>query len=194
MDNRLLDYHLVDLKGLLLLQYKSLGISEDELVVLLVLILLQDTHKNINSSDIEKYTNYSLQQIDTILMKLIQKKLIQVVGANIQIDGLISRLTYLPAKEEKKVDLLLAFEQEFAHSLSPMEQEALKAWKNQGYSDEMILDALREASMRNVHSMRYIETILLDWAKNGVKRSGKEKIKPKDDDEEYIDYHWWENE
>ena len=55
----------------------------------------------------------------------------------------------------------------------------------------MILDALKEATLHNAHSFRYIEKILIDWTKNGIKRSGKEKIEAVDD-EEFVEYNWWD--
>ena len=53
------------------------------------------------------------------------------------------------------------------------------------------IEALKEASLRNVQSIRYIEAILRDWSKNGIRRSGKEKIQPKNS-VVYNDYKWWE--
>ena len=40
--------------------------------------------------------------------------------------------------------------------------------------------------------MRYIEKILIDWAKHGVKKSGREKVDLKQEKISLVDYPWWE--
>ena len=137
----------------------------------------------------------SKQLIDSILISLVNKQMISVVGTSISLDLFYQKLMFdkVEVSETKieGVNLVEAFENEFAKALTPMELETLREWKMSGYSDKMILDALKEATLHNAHSFRYIEKILIDWTKNGIKRSGKEKIEAVDD-EEFVEYNWWD--
>ena len=198
MDEFLKEYNLIDLKGLAILKYKTLGLTENEILVLLLIMTLQTAgQKGINYDIWENYMNLEKREIDQILVGLVNKKMIRLVGTTISLEDFYKRLVFdVKIKEEdmtKGINLVESFEQEFAKALSPMELETLKSWKQMGYSDQMILDALREATLKNIHSMRYIEKILIDWAKNGVRRSNSEVIEDKEDDEEFVEYRWWED-
>lgn len=196
MNKFLKDFGLVDLKGLAILKYKKLGLKEEEVMVLLLIHTLKNANFKIITHDlIGQYVSYSKQLIDSILISLVNKRMISVVGTSISLDLFYQKLMFdkVEVSETKieGVNLVEAFENEFAKALTPMELETLREWKMSGYSDKMILDALKEATLHNAHSFRYIEKILIDWTKNGIKRSGKEKIEAVDD-EEFVEYNWWD--
>ncbi|MDQ6418184.1 DnaD domain protein [Paenibacillus sp. LHD-117] len=66
-------------------------------------------------------------------------------------------------------DLFSVFEQEFGRLLSPMECETISAWIDQDrYTEEIILFALKEAVFAGKLSLRYIDRILIEWARNRV--------------------------
>ena len=69
----------------------------------------------------------------------------------------------------------------------------IKDWKNCEYSDEMIIKALKEAVKSQVLNFRYIEGILSNWAKNGIKQRYIEQEEPKRA-VPISEYKWWENE
>ena len=50
----------------------------------------------------------------------------------------------------------------------------------------MIKEALKEAILNNVRNFKYIDKIILEWSKKGVKKHIKEENK----DEEIFDYDW----
>lgn len=61
------------------------------------------------------------------------------------------------------------FEQEFGRPLSPMEYETINAWFEQDhYSEELITLALKEAVFAGKLSFRYVDRILIDWARHRV--------------------------
>ena len=62
-------------------------------------------------------------------------------------------------------------EKEFGRTLSPMEYEIIKAWLDGGFSEELIKEAIKEATMNNVSNLRYIDKILFEWNKAGIKNS-----------------------
>ena len=49
--------------------------------------------------------------------------------------------------------------------LSPMEYEIIKAWLDNDMSEELIKEALKEATFNGVSNLRYIDKILYEWGK-----------------------------
>lgn len=73
-------------------------------------------------------------------------------------------------KQKAEDDLFTKFQQNYCHSLSGMDYEIIKAWIDNGFSEELILGALDEANYNGVVSLRYIDKILFEWQKKGFKR------------------------
>jgi DNA replication protein len=66
--------------------------------------------------------------------------------------------------------LYTVFEEEFGRPLSPIECENLAMWLDQdGYSEELVIAALREAVMSGKLFFRYIDRILFEWHRNNVR-------------------------
>lgn len=71
---------------------------------------------------------------------------------------------------DQERNLFVIFEKEFARPLSPMECETISGWVDQdGYQEELILLALKEAVFAGKVHFRYIDRILLEWSRNRVK-------------------------
>lgn len=69
----------------------------------------------------------------------------------------------------ERSDLFTTFEREFARPLTPMELETIAAWIDKdGYKEELIRAALKEAVFAGKVHFRYVDRILLDWARNRV--------------------------
>lgn len=81
----------------------------------------------------------------------------------------------MPRKLSSKERLSLlriykAFEKEFGRPLSPMESLEIAEWyEKDGYSAELILAALKQAVLRGVLNLKYIQSILRDWAKHNIR-------------------------
>lgn len=74
------------------------------------------------------------------------------------------------AKESRS--LFSIFEKEFGRPLSPMECETISGWVDQDrYPEELILLALKESVFAGKLHFRYIDRILLEWARNRVKNA-----------------------
>lgn len=72
-------------------------------------------------------------------------------------------------QEKNHTEIYSVFEREFARTISPMEYEIINAWLEKGFSEELILGALKEAIYNGVTSLRYIDKILYEWQKKGYK-------------------------
>lgn len=101
------------------------------------------------------------------------------------------------AKKETIFDL---FQKELGRSISPMEYEIINAWLLKGFSEELVLGALKEAVYNGVSSLRYIDKILYEWQKKGyhnmtevesglTNRRKESEVSPK-----LFDYNWLEDE
>lgn len=79
------------------------------------------------------------------------------------------RETAAAQQEANERNLFVIFEKEFARPLSPMECETISGWVDQdGYPEELILLALKEAVFAGKVHFRYIDRILLEWSRNRV--------------------------
>ena len=73
-------------------------------------------------------------------------------------------------KQEVEATVFEIFEQEFGRLLSPMEYETIQKWMDEDKLDsQLILAALRESVISGKQNFRYIDRILFDWMKNGVR-------------------------
>ncbi|MEG0994970.1 MAG: DnaD domain protein, partial [Bacilli bacterium] len=99
-----------------------------------------------------------------------------------------------------KTNIFEIIEHEFARGLSPMEYEIIKAWFDNNTSEELIIEALKEAVYNGVSNLRYIDKILYEWNKLGFKNKEdveKSRIKFKEKEKkekiDVFEYNWLED-
>lgn len=160
--------------------------------------------------------NTSLENIMTCFNELTQKKIISVevkknekgiIEEIISLDLFYNKVNNLLLDEFNKPNLdtetiFSKFENEFGRVLSSMEYEIINAWINSQKSEELIIEALKEAIMNGVTNLRYIDKILYEWEKKGYKnkedveksrqnfRRNQETKRVK---KEVFDYNWLED-
>ena len=197
MLKELIENKCVDISRLLLLRAKELNIDDNECHILLIVYTLKDIGiKTVTPQMIQNYSVLSNQELDKVLASLLNKKMICNRLGSISLNELEKKLLCENKEIEEKaseVDLISIFEEQFARALSPIELNIIKDWKNCNYSDEMIVKALKEAVKSQVLNFRYIEGILSNWAKTGVKQRYIEQDEPKRT-VPISEYKWWENE
>jgi len=72
------------------------------------------------------------------------------------------------------------FEKELSRTLSPLEFSIINEWINFGYSDEMIINALKEAISKNKRSLRSVDKILLQWqTRDDMEKEGYSAVSEK---------------
>jgi len=90
----------------------------------------------------------------------------------ISIEGFYDKLRETRKKEKNnklKEDIFSTFEAEFRRPLTGTEFEIIKAWLEKMYNEDLILEALKEAVYNGATNIRYIDTILYEWNKKGLK-------------------------
>ena len=102
--------------------------------------------------------------------------------------------------DQEKESIFDVFQKELGRNISPMEYEIIHAWLEKGFSEELVLAALREAVYNGVNSLRYIDKILYEWQKKGYQsyKDVEESLHFRKENEEkkldLFDYNWLEDE
>ncbi len=156
---------------------KKLSLNE----FLLMMYFDNEYDPEFNVSMISKLTNLKEEDIMLAFSSLVEKKLIKIeIGKNeankpvekISLDKVYEPIIKNKETEKKEAiakDIYSSFEQSFGRTLSPMDYEVINAWTLKGFSEELILSALEEANYNGVKNLRYIDKILYEWNKKGVK-------------------------
>lgn len=187
---------------LLLTNYKKFNISDNELIVLIYLL-------NNNEFDPDRISHdlgLDIKELLTVINSLTKKDILclnsvtnnNVCEEYVCLDSLYNKLalSMMENKSEKKeVNIFDQFEKEFARTLSPMEYEIIGAWFEDGFNEETINLALKEAVYNGVNNLRYIDKILYEWKKKGIKTKADmdnnlDTNKKKSSKEEVFDYDW----
>ena len=189
---------------LLFLNYRNLKLNEQELVLLIYLMNEKDSI--FNPKKICSDINMSLEEIMNLFESLISKDLLKLENKKIDgmrteiisFDQLYLKLSYLimEEKEEKESTIYDIFEEKFGITLSPMEYTIIGGWLELNYNEELILLALDEAIYNGVYKLNYIDKILYEWGRKGIKNK-EDKLKKdiefkknKAEKKELVDYNW----
>ncbi|EDL63307.1 DnaD domain-containing protein [Bacillus sp. SG-1] len=180
----------VSIPQLLLSNYHKLGLSESEFVLLLqVFSFIEKGNDFPTPEELSSKMSFSSEECSSILRRLVQNQFIAIEEGNstsgilyekYSLKPLWTKLAEFVLSESKsdtmektridEADLYTVFEQEFSRPLSPLECETLAMWVDQDEHNAVIIKAaLREAVISGKLNFRYIDRILFEWKKNGVK-------------------------
>jgi len=193
--------------------YKDFALELDEFVFLMYLYNLG----NDIVFDIEKFSlelGINSKDILTYISNLTDKKLIEIKTVKsdkiniekVSLDGFYSKIGLLVMDNINNTDdndnssVYEMIEKEFGRTLSPMEYEIIKEWLNNNISEELIKEALKEATYSGVSNLRYIDKILYEWGKLGIKnredlkkRKNRKDNKKVDLDNVDLDWDWFDD-
>lgn len=185
--NELIKSKMINVPLYVLRIYKDFNLTVDELVLLL--FLYDKDGEIFNPNLIAENLKMDLFKVMEIVSNLADKGLINVVTKTneakkkeevIDLSLLFDKITLkmmneINKMEEKDINIYDVISSEFGRGLTPMECEMVDSWKKNGYTNELIKEAVREATLNGVTSFRYIDKILYEWNKRGYKK--KEDIK-----------------
>lgn len=162
--------------------YTQLGLTSEEVV-----LILQFQKENISIEKVAKNMNKSATDILSMISILVQRNfVIATTNEKAQVvysfQPLFKQLAHLmiqniESKEEKTIvinqteiaELMEMFSKEFGRELSSMEFDMIGDWLQQSqYSISLIKEALREAVLSDVHNLKYMDRILLEWERKGI--------------------------
>ena len=194
----------IQISKTLLFNYKKLNITDLEFIVLIYLINEKIYNPKQIGNDLDIAFNEVLEIINSLtekgIMKIELAKINNIRTEVINLDALYEKLAFLIIKAEKEVEkpksLFDTFETELGRTLSPMEYEIINGWLTT-CSEEIIILALKEATYNGVSNFRYIDRIINEWNKKGIKtkedvEKNKKEFKNKKDNkkQELFDYDW----
>ena len=187
----------IDFRFLLLENYKKLKISENELAIIFMIDhLVGQGNPFITADLLSLKMSLDIKDIDALIADLLTRGFIEYATLN---GKTVTSLNPLKEKlfrefqmsvskevsnkkdrEEVLSNIYSTFENELNRPLQAMEFSLIREWVDFGYSDEMIVNALKEALSQGKKSLRSVDKILLSWAKReDLETEGKTPI---DDD------------
>ncbi|GKU80977.1 DnaD domain-containing protein [Niallia sp. NCCP-28] len=173
----------------LLTHYKTLKLTEQELVLLLhINSFLEKGNEFPTPAELAGYMTMDARQCHEMLSQLIKRGFISIIDGNnengirfeqysleplwnklIDLYLLINKQEKAKEAEKTETDLYSCFETEFGRPLSPFEIETLGMWVDDDQHNPTIIKAaLREAVISGKINFRYIDRILFEWKKNGI--------------------------
>nr|WP_309100711.1 DnaD domain-containing protein [Fredinandcohnia onubensis] len=180
----------ISIPKMLMSSYRHLQLNEEEMMVLFHILTFMDGG-NFFPTPIEISNRMTIteEKCMEILRQLIQRGYLEINEENDENRIIYEKYSLRPLwekmlqylvqqnmNEEKEIeqqhekDLYSIFEQEFGRPLSPFECESLAMWLDQDHHDPSIIKAaLREAVMSGKLNFRYIDRILFEWKKNGIR-------------------------
>ena len=189
----LTDYQCIDYKKLLLLKGKSIGLTDQETHILLLMMTLSELGvRPIYPQKVAEFSSLSIKDIDDIMIGLVDRHYLDRINLRIDFKPLEKLLLGIKVEKKEEVNLVEVFEDAFGRTMGTLDIEYINQFKRTGYDDEMIVSALKEAVKSNALSFRYVERVLENWAhsKNYIKKYQEEEPEVS---EEVRNYNWWEN-
>lgn len=187
------DYRCIDFKKLLILKGKSIGLTDAQTHILLLMMTLKELDiRPIIPQKIAEFSTLSIKEIDDVMLKLIDRHYLDRKAGILDFKPLENLLLDVKVEKKEELNLIEVFEDAFGRTMSTLDIEYINQFKRTGYDDEMIIGALKEAVKSNALSFRYIERVLENWAhsKHSVKKYQEEMPEVSD---EVRNYNWWEN-
>ena len=187
----------IDFRFLLLENYKKLQIRENELAVILMIDhLIGQGNPFINTDLLSLKMTLDRHSIDIAFAALLDRGLVAYVTRG---NKTITTLDPLKEKLFREFQMASTFEQESKASkkvndmltniygeyekllerpLSQVEFSKIREWISYGYSDQLIIDALKEALSRGKKSLKSVDKILLSWAeREDIEKEGHTSIR-----------------
>ena len=173
----------LDFRFLLLENYKKLKLDEQELATIFMIDhLISQGNPFVTQDLLSLKMSLDVKSIDKILAALLTKGYIAYETKDNRtittLDPLkkilfreynLSVVKETKAEEKKNVqeeleNIYAAFDKLLGRQLSPVEISKIREWVDYGFSDEQIINALKEALAKNKKSLRSVDKILLSWS------------------------------
>ncbi len=173
----------IDFRFLLLESYKKMKLREEEVaVIFMVDHLIGQGNPFVTADLLALKMTLDIKSIDKILAGLLTRGFIEYVTKG---NKTITTLNPLKEKLYREFQMTSSFEENSKNSkqmsellnnvygefekilsrpLSQVEFSRIREWISYGYSDEMIINALKEAISKGKKSLRSVDKILLSWS------------------------------
>ena len=173
----------LDFRFLLLENYKKLKLNEQELATIFMIDhLISQGNPFVTQDLLSLKMSLDVASIDKILAALLTKGYLAYETKDNRtittLDPLkkilfreynLSVVKETKAEEKKNVqeeleNIYASFDKLLGRQLSPVEISKIREWVDYGFSDEQIINALKEALAKGKRSLRSVDKILLSWS------------------------------
>lgn len=173
----------IDYNKVLLDNYKKMRISEVELcTIIMIQHLIEQGNPFVTADLLSLKMSLDVKEIDKVLAGLFTRGIIEYKTKGkttiTSLDPLKIKLRHefqvsLSNEEESEKseavieeleNIFETFERLLGRSLSPVEVQKIREWVAYGYSDGLIINALKESISKGKKSLRSVDKILLTWA------------------------------
>ena len=195
------------LPRILLTSYRKLNITDLEFIVLIYLLNCDNLIYNpkLISSDL----NIDKIQVLELINSLIEKNIINI--EIVKKDNIRCELINLDLLYEKmafciingtdniksiKEEVYEKIEKELGRGLTSTDYETINGWLDIGCTEELIMCAIKEATYNGKYNINYIDRIIYEWNKKGLKtkedveKNKKDFKRAKTQNLELFDYDW----
>lgn len=200
--------------------YEELGLELDEFVFLMYLHNLGDKQA-LDPNKFMNDLNMKLEDTMNYISILTDKGFIQVellkndknvMEEVILLDGFYNKLSLLVMEQKNENDVVentddrtkifSLIEKEFGRTLNSIEYDVINNWFDKKISEELMEEALKESMFSGVANLRYIDRILFEWEKSGIKsindlkkkkNNNKSNDKSQDIDIDIVDWNWFDD-
>jgi DNA replication protein len=165
-----LEHGHVNFPYILLTQYRSMGLSDQDMMVILHVISYQQIERTFPSLD-ELVTRMTLSkdEIAGTLQRLLSQGIIQHKDHRVSVRPLLKQSCGVKEQGQVAVSIHNVFEDEFGRLLSPLEYEQILSWLEEDqYPQWLVIEALKETVMAGVYNLRYVDTILRGCARSNI--------------------------
>ena len=210
---KLLESKSITIPLLFFKKYKQLNVTLEEFVFLMYLKDKGNTFL-FDPKSMEDELGISVKDILSFISSLTDKKLLIIdtfkndkgtLEEKVDISLFYEKIASIISDDifkdnEVSIDntIFSMIEKEFGRTLNPSELEFIKAWAST-FDNGVILEAVKEAVLNGVSSIRYIDKILYEWSKLGIKTSDdvkhflNNKNKEVKEPVEVFDYDWFDD-
>ncbi|MBS9335872.1 DnaD domain protein [Fructobacillus papyrifericola] len=165
----------------LLSHYRDIGLDNDDLVIYLQITRLQNQGDQASPKLLAATMKVTEQAVSERLKGFVQRDLMTVSnlgnrqeyfdftplfdkllsGKAVKVDNPV-----VSTGEQSRRQVVRVLQGEFGRPLSPMELQTINQWFDiEHFDPNMMVLAIREAIANNARSLRYIESILINWQK-----------------------------
>ncbi len=150
-----------------------LGLDAKETVIVLLIDFMNEHKMPVTVDTLSVKTGFTDKETEQIISALCMRKLLEIKAVKRSVRFILDGLFETDiAKSERVMDqsLFETFESVFGRTLSRKEMDRINEW-NRTTQKELIIYALREASAYQALSIEYVDKVLTEWKKKGIRAS-----------------------
>ena len=175
----------------LLLHYQDIGMDNDDLALYLQVMRIQAQGNQATPKILAQVLHITETVVIARLKSLIARDLMVISTATKQVETYdflpmieklvqgqkISTTPVMSDGKSTRREIFQTIESEFGRPLTPMEMQTIGQWFDQDHFEpDLMLLAIQEAVANNARSLRYIETILINWQRDQIKTPAQAQI------------------